>query len=152
MMYYSILRSNKKLIKIKSQYELSRFLTLHLKKQHIDSSSKLVLLMIAQHTNPTNNWECYPSGETLEELSCFGHTAVFKCVRKLKELGFISYKKGGIGRANVYTVDVGAISKAIGVEAAYSSPPSTKKAVAPKKETKYIYNDGEDDEDAYQPF
>ena len=89
---------------IKTQFDLTDHIQNSVDIKHFTSMEKLVLLTIAGHTNPANQWEGWPSLDTLQRLCCATRPTVTKAVKHLTEMGVLSYKKGKTNVSNKYKV------------------------------------------------
>lgn len=95
---------------IASQYELTTHILLNLKHKDITQNDKDVLVAISVHTNRDNDWVCWPSVDTIEEITRMSRSSVFRALTKLKDIGVISYTKGKKGVANKYKIDLYALN------------------------------------------
>lgn len=89
---------------IKTQFDLTDHIQNSVDIKHFTSMEKLVLLTIAGHTNPANQWEGWPSLDTLQRLCCATRPTVTNAVKHLNEMGVLSYKKGKTNVSNKYKV------------------------------------------------
>ena len=74
-------------------------LTWAVKQDTANSGQKLVLLMLANYTNPDTG-QCNPSQKRLAEKCCMSLASVKRHIEALEEAGFLSvvnnYKNGGL--------------------------------------------------------
>lgn len=129
-------------VSIKTQFHLTKLIH---RIKGMNGYDRATLLEIADFVNHKTNWECYPSQKTLAERTGFSLRQTSTSVGRLRDEGLIEYHKGTNGLCNKYKIVVDVVGKLVGVDACYST-------VDEKPKEKYIYNDGEDDEDAYPPF
>lgn len=96
---------------ISSQFELSNYIFNSVKKQHLSQSERDCLLAIANCINPSNNWTCFPSYETIADTALVSVRTAKSCVAALKEKGVITYKQGRSGVSNIYSINLGGLAK-----------------------------------------
>jgi len=96
---------------IRTQFDLSDYLQRNVDGTHFTGVEKLVLLAIAVHVNPDNNWEGWPSLDTLQRLCCATRPTVTKAIKQLVEKGVLEYKKGKTNVSNRYRIRLEAINK-----------------------------------------
>lgn len=104
---------------ITSQFELSNYIFNSVKKEHLSQSERDCLLAIANCMNPANNWTCFPSYEAISDTALISVRTAKGCVASLKEKGVISYKQGRSGVSNVYSINLGELSKLTRIPAVF---------------------------------
>ena len=104
---------------ISSQFELSNYIFNSAKKQHLSQSERDCLMAIANCINPSNSWTCFPSYETIADTALVSVRTAKSCVAALKEKGVITYKQGRSGVSNIYSIDIGKLSKITNTPAVY---------------------------------
>ena len=106
---------------IKTQFDLTDHIQNNVDIKHFTSMEKLVLLTIAGHTNPANQWEGWPSLDTLQRLCCATRPTVTKAVKHLNEMGVLSYKKGKTNVSNKYKILLDKLNNFTEEKACYAS-------------------------------
>lgn len=112
---------------IKTQFDLTDHIQNSVDIKHFTSMEKLVLLTIAGHTNPANQWEGWPSLDTLQRLCCATRPTVTKAVKHLTEMGVLSYKKGKTNVSNKYKVVLDKLNNFTEEKACYGTAKRVKK-------------------------
>lgn len=104
---------------IRTQFDLSDYLQRNVDGTHFTGVEKLVLLAIAVHVNPDNNWEGWPSLDTLQRLCCATRPTVTKAIKQLVEKGVMEYKKGKTNVSNRYKINLPKLSTIVEEKASY---------------------------------
>lgn len=104
---------------ITSQFELSNYIFNSVKKEHLSQSERDCLLAIANCMNPANNWTCFPSYEAISDTALISVRTAKGCVASMKEKGVISYKQGRSGVSNVYSINLGELTKLTNTPASF---------------------------------
>lgn len=106
---------------IRTQFDLTNHIQKNVDGKSFTSMEKLVLLTIANHSNPDNQWESWPSLDTLQRLCCATRPTVVKAVKRLADAGILSYKKGKTNVSNRYIIALDKLNKYTDERAMYAS-------------------------------
>lgn len=99
-----------KVKEIKTKKALSDHIQRNVDIEHFTCMEKMVLLVISNHVNSTNDWKGWPSLDTLQRLCCATRPTVTKAIKHLTEMGVLTYEKGRTNVSNKYFVDLCALN------------------------------------------
>lgn len=97
---------------VRTQFQLTNLLIDCLGKTQTTTSERMLLICLSKYSNPTNNWQCWPSVESLMQDTALSRSATFSNLKSLKDKGILSTLPGYTGRCSHYIIHIEKIADA----------------------------------------